>query len=127
DTAVTRLVATVPGFRPQRDVAAARSAAVEAPCSRSQALAGPVLPEVPAARLAVLTPKALIDAADARTRDRILLGLLACLALVGGVAYLQGRSIVRNLRRFATAAREIAHGSLGERVPIRGHDEFAAL
>ena len=79
------------------------------------------------ARLAVLTPKALIDAASARTRDRLLAGLLACLALVGVVAYLQGRAIVRNLSRFATAAREIAHGSLRERVPVRGRDEFAAL
>ncbi|HZT85196.1 MAG TPA: GGDEF domain-containing protein [Gaiellaceae bacterium] len=43
------------------------------------------------------------------------------------VAYLQGRSIVRNLRRFATVARGIAHGSLEERVPVRGRDEFAAL
>jgi diguanylate cyclase (GGDEF)-like protein len=82
---------------------------------------------VPAARLAVLTPQELIDAADARTRDRLLAGLLACLALVGIVAYLQGRAIVRHLRRFATAAREIARGSLGERVPVRGRDEFAAL
>ena len=123
----TRIVASAPSLHGQGAVAAGRSATVQVAGSRYQALAGPVLPEVPAARLAVLTPKALIDAADARTRDRILLGLLACLALVGGVAYLQGRSIVRNLRRFATAAREIAHGSLAERVPIRGHDEFAAL
>jgi diguanylate cyclase (GGDEF)-like protein len=82
---------------------------------------------VPTVRLAVLTRQALIDAADARTRDRVLFGLLACLALVGVVAYLQGRSIVRNLRRFSTAARGIARGSLGERVPVRGRDEFAAL
>jgi diguanylate cyclase (GGDEF)-like protein len=75
----------------------------------------------------VLTPEALIDAASARTRDRLLAGLLACLALVGVVAYLQGRAIVRHLGRFATAAREIAHGSLRERVPVRGRDEFAAL
>ncbi|HKN63220.1 MAG TPA: diguanylate cyclase, partial [Gaiellaceae bacterium] len=66
-------------------------------------------------------------AAGARTRDRLLAGLLACLALVGVVAYLQGRAIVRNLRRFATAAGGIAQGSLRERVPIRGRDEFAAL
>src|SRR4029077_15882887 len=87
----------------------------------------PELPRVPRTRLAVLTRKALIDAADARTRNRLLAGLLACLALVGVVAYLQGRAIVRHLRRFATAAREIAQGSLRERVPVRGRDEFAEL
>ena len=69
----------------------------------------------------------MIDAADARTRDRLLAGLLASLALVGVVAYLQGRAIVRNLRRFATAARGIAQGNLHERVPVRGRDEFAEL
>jgi diguanylate cyclase (GGDEF)-like protein len=68
-----------------------------------------------------------IDAANARTRNRLLAGLLACLALVGVVAYLQGRAIVRNLGRFATAARGIARGSLQERVPVRGRDEFAEL
>jgi diguanylate cyclase (GGDEF)-like protein len=46
---------------------------------------------------------------------------------VGAVAYLQGRAIVRNLGRFASAARGIARGSLGERVPVRGRDEFASL
>jgi diguanylate cyclase (GGDEF)-like protein len=75
----------------------------------------------------VLTHKAVIDAADARTRNRLLAGLLACLALVGVVAYLQGRAIVRHLGRFATAARAIARGSLHERVPVRGRDEFAEL
>jgi diguanylate cyclase (GGDEF)-like protein len=123
----TRIVAASPSL--QGDVAAAtgRSTTVRVAGARYRALAAPALPEVPAARLAVLTRKALIDAADSRTRERLLYGLLACLALVGVVAYLQGRSIVRNLRRFATAARGIAHGSLGERVPVRGRDEFAAL
>jgi diguanylate cyclase (GGDEF)-like protein len=37
------------------------------------------------------------------------------------------RSIVRHLRRFATAARGIARRSLGERDPGQGRDEFAAL
>lgn len=122
-----RIVASSPSLRGYVDVTAGRSATVRVAGTRYRALAAPALPGVPAARLAVLTRKALIDAADEGTRNRLLLGLLACLALVGGVAYLQGRSIVRNLRRFATAARRIAHGSLGERVPVRGRDEFAAL
>ena len=69
----------------------------------------------------------MIEAADAWTRNRLLAGLLACLALVGVVAYLQGRAITRHLGRFATAARGIARGSLHERVPVRGRDEFAEL
>lgn len=123
----TRIVASAPSLHGRAAVVAGRSVTVRVAGTRFRALATPALPEVPTARLAVLTPSAQIEAADSRTRDRLLAGLLACLALVGVVAYLQGRSIVRNLRRFATAAREIAHGSLSERVPVRGTDEFAAL
>ena len=122
-----RIVAAAPPLRGDVAASTGRSTTVRVAGTRYRALAAPALPEVPEVRLAVLTRKALIDAADARTRERLLYGLLACLALVGVVAYLQGRSIVRNLRCFATAARGIAHGSLGERVPVRGHDEFAAL
>jgi diguanylate cyclase (GGDEF)-like protein len=123
----SRILASSPSLRGQVAVPAGRSAGVRVEGTRYRAFVAPALPRVPAARLAVLTPQELIDAAGARTRDRVLAGLLACLALVGIVAYLQGRAIVRHLRRFATAAREIAHGSLGERVPVRGRDEFAAL
>src|SRR5436305_8799755 len=123
----TRIVAAAPFVRGQVPVEGGRSATARVGGTRYRAFVAPALPRVPGTRLAVLTRKALIDAADARTRDRLLAGLLACLALVGVVAYLQGRAIVRNLRRFATAAREIAHGSLGERVPVRGRDEFAEL
>jgi diguanylate cyclase (GGDEF)-like protein len=123
----TRIVASSPPLLGRVAVAAGRSAQVDVAGTRYRAFVAPPLPGVPTVRLAFLTKQALINAADARTRDRVLLGLLACLALVGVVAYLQGRSIVRNLRRFATVARGIAHGSLGERVPVRGRDEFAAL
>ncbi|HEU5213976.1 MAG TPA: diguanylate cyclase [Gaiellaceae bacterium] len=123
----TRIAASNPALHGRVPVAPGRSETVRVSGTRYAALEAAALPEVPAARLAVLTPKALVEAADARTRERLLAGLLICLALVGLVAYLQGRSIVRNLRRFATAARQIARGSLGERVPVRGHDEFAAL
>jgi diguanylate cyclase (GGDEF)-like protein len=123
----TRIAASSPPLRGDVSVAAGRSATVSVAGTPYRTFVAPALPGVPQARLAVLTRQASIDAADARTRDRLLIGLLACLALVGIVAYLQGRSIVRNLRRFATAARGIARGSLGERVPVRGRDEFAAL
>jgi len=122
-----RIVASSPSLRGHVPVAAGQSATVRLGGTRYRAFVAPALQRAPAARLAVLTREALIDAADARTRERLLAGLLACLALVGVVAYLQGRSIVRHLGRFATAANGIARGSLHERVPVRGRDEFAAL
>lgn len=123
----SRIVASSPFLRGDVAAAAGRSVTVRVGGTRYRAFVAPALPRAPTARLAVLTRKAVIDAAYARTRDRLLAGLLACLALVGVVAYLQGRSIVRNLSRFATAARGIARGSLHERVPVRGRDEFAQL
>jgi diguanylate cyclase (GGDEF)-like protein len=123
----TRIAASTPPLGGRVPVAAGRSATVRVAGTRYRAFATPALPGVPSARFAVLTRKAQIDAADARTRNRLLAGLLACVALVGAVAYLQGRSIVRHLGDFATVARGIAHGALGERVPVRGRDEFAAL
>ena len=78
-------------------------------------------------RFAVLTPQSLIDAANSSSRDRLLLGLLASLALLAIVAYIEGRSIVRTLRTLAEAAHGIARGRLAERVPVRGRDEFAML
>ena len=122
-----RIAAPSPFVSGRVPVAAGRSATVRVAGTRYRAFVAPALPSVAGARLAVLTRKSLVDAANQRTRDRLLAGLLACLALVGVVAYLQGRAIVRNLRRFATAARDIAQGSLRERVPVRGRDEFAEL
>jgi len=123
----SRIVASSPSLSGDVPVAAGQSATVRVGDTRYRAFVAPALQRAPAARFAVLTREALIDEADARTRERLLAGLLACLALVGVVGYLQGRAIVRNLARFATAAREIARGSLHERVPVRGRDEFAAL
>lgn len=122
-----RIAAASASLHGRVPVAPGRGGTVEVAGTRYRAFVAPALQGVPTARLAVLTRNAPIRAADARARDRLLIGLLACLALVGVVAYLQGRSIVRNLRRFATAARGIARGSLRERVPVRGRDEFAAL
>jgi diguanylate cyclase (GGDEF)-like protein len=123
----SRILASMPRLTGRVAVPAGRSATVSVGGTRYRAFAAPGLPRVPAARLAVLTRKAVIDAAGARTRNRLLGGLLACLALVGFVAYLQGRAIVRHLGRFAAAAHGIARGSLQERVPVRGRDEFAEL
>lgn len=123
----TRIAASSPPVRGQVAVETGQGATVDVAGTRYRAFAAPALPGAATVRLAVLTRKSVIDAADARTRNRLLVGLLACLALVGIVAYLQGRSIVRNLGRFATAAGWIARGRLGERMPVRGRDEFAAL
>lgn len=123
----THIVASSPTVHGRVAVKAGQSSTVDVAGTRYRAFAAPTMPGASVVRLAVLTPKAAIDAADARTRNRLLFGLIASLALVGIVAYLQGRSIVRNLRRFATAARGLARGNLDERVEVRGRDEFAAL
>jgi diguanylate cyclase (GGDEF)-like protein len=95
--------------------------------TKYRALVAPSLPDARGARLAVLSPQSLIDAANATSRNRLLLGLLASLALVSLVAYFEGRSIVRTLRGLSDAAQAIARGRLSERVPVRGRDEFALL
>jgi diguanylate cyclase (GGDEF)-like protein len=95
--------------------------------ARYRALVEPALVDDPTIQFAVLTPQSMIDAANASSRNRLLLGLLASLALVSLVAYLEGRSIVRTLRNLADAAQGIARGRFNERVPVEGRDEFAQL
>jgi two-component system cell cycle response regulator len=94
---------------------------------RFRTLVAPAVADDPVVRFAVLSPQALIDAANSSSRNRLLLGLIASLALVSLVAYFEGRSIVRTLRGLAEAAHGIARGRLSERVPVRGRDEFAML
>jgi len=95
--------------------------------NRFRTLVAPAVADDPVVRFAVLSPQALIDAANSSSRNRLLLGLIASLALVSLVAYFEGRSIVRTLRGLAEAAHGIARGRLSERVPVRGRDEFAML
>src|SRR5438132_597442 len=95
--------------------------------ARYRALGAGSLDEFRATRLAVISPQGAIDAAAAKTRERLLVFMLAVLVLVAIVAYFEGRSIVRNLAGLVEAARGIARGSLNERVPVRGRDEFAQL
>jgi len=75
----------------------------------------------------VLTPQDRIDASTDWAQSRIFIAMLFVLALIAVVAYLEGRSIVRSLSHVADAARGIARGRLGDRVHIRGRDEFASL
>src|SRR5262249_9281227 len=81
----------------------------------------------PAAALAVVTPQSAIDAANRSFQHRYLYGLLVSIVLLGVVAMLQGRALLRAISRLVVAANAIARGSLDERVPVRGHDEIATL
>jgi diguanylate cyclase (GGDEF)-like protein len=92
-----------------------------------RALASEPLPDNPELRLLVLAPQARIDASTDWARSRIFLAMLVVLALIAVVAYLEGRSIVRSVAQVADAARGIARGRLGDRVGVRGSDEFASL
>jgi len=94
---------------------------------RYRVLVEPALLDDPSVQFVLLTPQSMIDAANASSRDRLLLGLLGSLTLVSLVAYFEGRSIVRTLRSLAEAAQAIARGRLNERVPVEGRDEFAQL
>jgi diguanylate cyclase (GGDEF)-like protein len=94
---------------------------------RYRGLASGPLPEQRDAALAVVTPQATIDAANRSFQRRYVSGLLVSIALLGIVAALQGRALLRAISRLVVAANAIARGSLGERVPVRGRDELAVL
>jgi diguanylate cyclase (GGDEF)-like protein len=110
-----------------RGAAAGQTRTVRVGGHRFRTLVAPAVSDLSSVRFAVLTPQSTIDAANSRARNRLLLGLLASLLLVSVVAYVEGRSIVRTLGGLAEAARGVARGRLTERVPVRGHDEFAML
>jgi diguanylate cyclase (GGDEF)-like protein len=76
---------------------------------------------------AVLTPQASIDSASRFSEERLATALVLSLLVLGAITYLLGRSVVAPLRTLADAANAIAHGRLGERVEVRGRDEFADL
>jgi HAMP domain-containing protein len=121
------IVASSPTVRGSFDIGAGRTRTVSVGDERFRVLVAPAVADLPTVRFAVLSPQSLIDAANANSRNRLLLGLLASLLLVSLVAYFEGRSIVRTLRALAHAAHGIARGDLKERVPVRGRDEFALL
>ncbi len=77
--------------------------------------------------LVAAVPQSLLDAEQRSFQTRLLAGLLAAIALIGGVAYIAGRSIVGSLGDLSSAANAIAAGRLDERVDVNGRDEFAAL
>jgi diguanylate cyclase (GGDEF)-like protein len=77
--------------------------------------------------LAVVTGQSTIDAANRAFERRYLYGLLVSITLLGVVAMMQGRAILRAIGRLVGAANAIARGSLGERVQVKGRDELAIL
>ena len=90
-------------------------------------LAGTKYRAVAAGTLGVITSQKLIDAANRDATNRLLVGLVAALVFVACIAYVEGRAIVRAIRRLVDAARAIARGDLKQRVPVQGRDEFALL
>ncbi|MCW2974761.1 MAG: hypothetical protein JWM06_42 [Actinomycetia bacterium] len=123
----SRIVASSPNVAGRLPLGVGQTQTVTVSGTRYRALVGPPVGEISGVRFAVLSPQSLIDSANASSRNRLLLGLLASLALVSLVAFFEGRSIVRTLRGLGEAAHAIARGRLSERVPVRGKDEFALL
>src|SRR5438093_7978797 len=95
--------------------------------TRYRTIVAETLSELPSATLGVISPQTRIDAANHAAMERLLIGLFACLLLVAAVAYIEGRAIVRTLRRLVDATRAIARGDLEQRVQVQGRDEFALL
>jgi diguanylate cyclase (GGDEF)-like protein len=105
----------------------AQPAEIDVSGRRFRALASNRLAQPRNTALVVMAPQARIDESVGWLRSRLFLAMLAALLLIAAVAYIQGRSIVGTLARLAEAARGIARGRLGDRVHVRGRDEFASL
>jgi diguanylate cyclase (GGDEF)-like protein len=122
-----RIVAGPLGISGRLGPPSGRPTTVELAGTRYRALAAGTLEEQPSATLAVISPQSKIDASNWAAQRRLVLGLLASLVIVMLVAYIEGRSIVRAIRRLVDAARAIARGDLQQRVPVQGRDELAQL
>lgn len=122
-----RIVAGPPRTRGRFKLPLGRTHTVSFAGTKYRALVAPTLETKSATTLGVITPQARIDAANRDATNRLLIGLIAALVFVACVAYVEGRAIVRTIRRLVDAARAIARGDLQERVPVQGRDEFALL
>ncbi|MFL6029321.1 MAG: diguanylate cyclase [Gaiellaceae bacterium] len=109
------------------DVLPGKTHTVSLSGSRYRMVVAETLADLPSATLGVISPQTRIDAANHAAMERLLVGLFACLLLVASVAYIEGRTIVRTLRRLADATRAISRGDLKQRVDVHGRDEFALL
>jgi diguanylate cyclase (GGDEF)-like protein len=104
-----------------------KTATVSFAGKRFRTLVSTPLAGAPTMTLAVLAPQSKIDAATMHTERSLLAAVLATLLLVGVIAWLEGRSIVRSIKRLVTAANSMALGDLDKRVPVNGRDELALL
>jgi len=121
------IVAGPPGVTGRFELASGTTRTVSLGGTKYRALVAGTLKERPGATLGVISPQALIDAANRKATNQLLIGLAAALLFVAAVAYVEGRSIVRTIRRLVDAAHAIARGDLKQRVPVQGRDEFALL
>jgi diguanylate cyclase (GGDEF)-like protein len=121
------IVVASPGLGGRLDLPLDHPRVVSIGGSRFRALATKTSTSDTGVRLAVLSPQEWIESANRTSWLRLLAALAASLALIAGVAYILGQSIVGTLRRLVAAARGLAEGRLSERVPVRGSDEFAHL
>ena len=121
------IVAGPTGVRGRLGALSGKTQTVSIGGDRYRMLTAGSLDEHPGTTLGVLSPQAQIDAANRDATNRLLVGLISSLLLVACVAYLEGRSIVRTIRRLVDAARAIAQGDLKQRVPVQGRDELALL
>ncbi len=75
----------------------------------------------------VRIPAALAFAEVSRMRREVLVATLVTLAALLGLGTLVAGSVTRGLARIDAAAREIARGNLGTRLPAEGSDEVAQV
>jgi diguanylate cyclase (GGDEF)-like protein len=122
-----RIVAGPHGVGGRMDLRSGTTRTVSLGGTKYRALVAGTLKERPGATLGVISPQSLIDAANRKATNQLLIGLVAALVFVAAVAYVEGRSIVRTIRRLVDAAHAIARGDLKQRVPVQGRDEFALL
>ena len=122
-----RIVTASPGLGGTLDLRLDHPSTVSLGGGRFRALGAKTSPSDTGLRLVVLSPQEWIDSATRSGWIRLLTALVVSLALIAGVAYLLGHSIVSTLQRLVSAAHGLAKGKLNERVPVRGRDEFAQL
>ena len=122
-----QIVAGPHGVGGRVDLRSGKTGTVSLGGTKYRALAAGTIKERPSTTLGVISPQSLIDAANRKATNQLLIGLIAALVFVAAVAYVEGRSIVRTIRRLVDAAHAIARGDLKQRVPVQGRDEFALL
>jgi len=103
------------------------SKSVKLGSDRFRVVVGNGIEEHPGIALAALSPQARIDAANNARERELLLVVFLSLLVIGIVAFVQGRSIVRTVGGLVVGANELARGNLKSRVEVKGRDELAVL